>query len=157
MFLCSSYKRSDQFSKINIELSPLSCLFIACPKYYRALPDIHELKQLWTYTLTYCGVTTYQLLKVLSSQQSRKRRTNAREPRDNKRFPTCTHTCTDFWKYLLFLVFCWQYGSQREMYLAQLKTLKNRLSDIKKAPLSAVDNRVKSMGDTGLEPVTSCV
>jgi hypothetical protein len=35
--------------------------------------------------------------------------------------------------------------------------LKNLLSGMKKALFSSVGNRAKALGDTGLEPVTSCV
>jgi len=43
------------------------------------------------------------------------------------------------------------------MNCLQLKTSRNPLSGIKKAPLSSFDNRAMRVGDTGLEPVTSCL
>ena len=45
----------------------------------------------------------------------------------------------------------------RSMNTDTARTQINRPFGIKKALLSAVDNRAKTMGGTGLEPVTSCV
>ena len=70
---------------------------------------------------------------------------------------TCTHTCTNFWESLGFVVYVWQYWSDNKMFARSLQTTKSLLFCIKKAPLSSSDNRAKTMGGIGLEPTTSCV